>query len=138
MRVVLKKYKQTLKPNLASHNTISWYTDTDGFLEYSPSGGSLYYKGPNLQKIIPVFYGSPLYKCKPLLCFNFCTLYFSLYHQISVFQDFQQAYLQQLLSPLLICCGGETRYPSLLELCGKKDKIGLIVTHQFLVYIHLF
>ena len=28
-------------------------TDTDGFLEHSPIGGSLYYKGPTLQKKIP-------------------------------------------------------------------------------------
>ena len=37
--------KNALKPNTASHNT-SWYTDADGFLEHSPSQGSLYYKGP--------------------------------------------------------------------------------------------
>ena len=42
----------------ASHNNASWYTDTDGFLDLSPSRGSLYYKGPTLQKIIP-FWGSP-------------------------------------------------------------------------------
>ena len=40
------------KPNAASHNNAIWYTDTDGFLEHSPSGGSLYHKGPTLQKII--------------------------------------------------------------------------------------
>ena len=33
------------------------YTDADGFLEHSSSGGSLYYKGPTLQKIILVFLG---------------------------------------------------------------------------------
>ena len=44
--------KGSLKPNTASHNNASWYTDTDGLLEHSPSEGSLYYKGPNLQKII--------------------------------------------------------------------------------------
>ena len=33
--------KNSLKPNTASHNT-GWYTDTDGLLEHSPSGGSLY------------------------------------------------------------------------------------------------
>ena len=44
--------KNSLKPNAASHNNASWYTDTDGFLEHSPSGGNLYYKGPILQKII--------------------------------------------------------------------------------------
>ena len=46
----LKKY--SLKPNRGSHNKDSWYTDTDGFLEQSPSVGSLSYKGPALQKII--------------------------------------------------------------------------------------
>ena len=52
--------KNPLKPNAASHNTTSWYTDTDGFLEHSSRGGSLYYKGPALQKIILSFGGSPL------------------------------------------------------------------------------
>ena len=42
----------SLKPNAASHYNTSWYTDTDGFLEHLPSGESLYYKGPTLQKII--------------------------------------------------------------------------------------
>ena len=44
---------RSLKPNTASHNNAIWYTDTDGFLEHSPSGESLYYKWPALQKIIP-------------------------------------------------------------------------------------
>ena len=35
----------SLELNAASPNT-SWYTDTDGFLGHSPSGGSRYYKGP--------------------------------------------------------------------------------------------
>ena len=52
--------KNSLKLNAASHNTTIWYTDTAGYLEYSPSGGSLYYKGPALQKIILVLFGSPL------------------------------------------------------------------------------
>ena len=56
---VLKK--NSLKPNAASHNNASWCTDTDGFLEHSPSGGRLYYKGPILQKIIPVFWHPPSY-----------------------------------------------------------------------------
>ena len=34
----------SLELNAASPNT-SWYTDTDGFLGHSPSGGSRYYKG---------------------------------------------------------------------------------------------
>ena len=50
---VLKK--NSLRPNAASHNA-KWYTDTDGFLEHSPSGESLYHKGPALQKIILVFW----------------------------------------------------------------------------------
>ena len=46
--------KNSLKLNAASHNNASWCTDTDGFLEHLPSGGSLYYKWPTLQKIIPL------------------------------------------------------------------------------------
>ena len=44
--------KKSLKPDAASHNEASCYTDTDGLLEHLPSCGSLYYKGPTLQKII--------------------------------------------------------------------------------------
>ena len=44
--------KNSLKLDTASHNNTSWYTDTDGFLEHSPSRGSLHFKGPALQKII--------------------------------------------------------------------------------------
>ena len=43
----------SLKLNAASHNNASWYTDTDGFQEHSPSRGSLYHQGTALQKIIP-------------------------------------------------------------------------------------
>ena len=43
--------KNSLKPNAASHNNTSWYIDADGYLGHSPSGGSLYYKGPTFQKI---------------------------------------------------------------------------------------
>ena len=43
---ILSLQKNSLKPtNAASHNNTSWYTDTDGVLEHSPSGGSLYYRG---------------------------------------------------------------------------------------------
>ena len=59
MHWVFKKI--SLTPNAASHNNAIWYTDTGGFLEHSLSGGSLYYKGPILQKIILVFGG-----CSPL------------------------------------------------------------------------
>ena len=54
--------KNSVKPNTASHNHSSWCTDTDGFLEHSPSRGRLYYKGPALQKIIPVSLGPALYR----------------------------------------------------------------------------
>ena len=53
---VFKKNSQ--KPNTASHNNASWYTDTVGFLEHSHSVEGLYYKGPILQKIILFFGGS--------------------------------------------------------------------------------
>ena len=55
--------KNSLKLNAASHNNASWCTDTDGFLEHSPSGGSLYYKGPTLQRIILGFGGFPKDYC---------------------------------------------------------------------------
>ena len=61
-RVFQKKKKNSLQPNAASHNNASWYTDPDGFLEHSASGGSLYYNGPGLQKIIPFWgWGPPSY-----------------------------------------------------------------------------
>ena len=56
---VLKK--NALKLNAASHNHAGWSTDTDGFLEHSPSGRSLDSKGPALQKIILVVFSPPLY-----------------------------------------------------------------------------
>ena len=43
---------------MASHNNARWYSDADGFLEHSPSGGNLYYQGLTLQKIIR-FWGVP-------------------------------------------------------------------------------
>ena len=46
----LQKY--SLRLNAASHNNASWYTDTHGFLERLPSGGSLKYQGHALQKIV--------------------------------------------------------------------------------------
>ena len=53
--------KSSLKPNATSPNNTSWYTDTDGFPEYSPSEGSLYYKRPTLQEIILGFLAPSLY-----------------------------------------------------------------------------
>ena len=50
----------SLKLNTASHNA-SWSADTDEFLEHTTSGGSLCCNGPTLQKIILIFWGSPLY-----------------------------------------------------------------------------
>ena len=51
--------ENSLKLKAASHNNASWHTDTGGFLELTQLG-SLYYKGPALQKIILGFGGSPL------------------------------------------------------------------------------
>ena len=53
--------KDSLKLNTASHNNTSWYTEMGRFLEHSPNRGSLYYKGPTLQKIILDLGGSSLY-----------------------------------------------------------------------------
>ena len=47
--------KNSLKLHAPSLNT-SWCSDTDGFLEHSPSRRSLYCKGPALQKVIPVLF----------------------------------------------------------------------------------
>ena len=52
---MLSLQKNSLKPNAASHNNVSWYPDTDGLIEHSPGGGSLYYKELALQKVIPGF-----------------------------------------------------------------------------------
>ena len=52
--------KILLKPNSASHNNASWYTDTDRFLKHSPTRASLYSKVPAFQKIYLVFH-SPSY-----------------------------------------------------------------------------
>ena len=52
--------KKSLKLNAASHNNPSGYTVTDGFLEYSPSRGNLYYEWPALLKITLFFLGSLL------------------------------------------------------------------------------
>ena len=53
--------ENSLKLNIASHKNASRYPDADGFLKHSPSGASLYYKGPTCQKIILWFYGVPSY-----------------------------------------------------------------------------
>ena len=50
---VLKKISVGL--HSAPPNNTSWYTDSNGFLKHSRSGGSLYYKGPSLQKVIQCF-----------------------------------------------------------------------------------
>ena len=57
---VLKVFKKhSPKLSTASHNNVSYYTDTDGLLEHSFSRESLYYRGISLQEIIPVCWGSP-------------------------------------------------------------------------------
>ena len=60
VKLLKESSKNSLKLNAGSHNTTSWYTDTDGFLEHSPSRGSLYYKGLALQEIIVIILGSLL------------------------------------------------------------------------------
>ena len=60
-----KKFTEAER-SLSQHH--QWCTDTDGFLEHSPGGGSLYYKGPALQKIIPVFWGVPSYLNQLVQC----------------------------------------------------------------------
>ena len=50
--------RSSLKRSAASHTTTSWRTDTDGFLEHSPTKKSLYFKGPALQRIITGFFES--------------------------------------------------------------------------------
>ena len=52
MQIFWESSKNSLKLN-----NVSWYTDTDEFLE--PCRGSLYYKGLTLQKIIPVYFVYP-------------------------------------------------------------------------------
>ena len=89
----------SLKPNAASHNNSSWCTDTDGFLEHSPSGGSLYHKGSTLQKIIPVFGGSPL-RC---VCMYACT------HKHDA--KIRKAWFHKTV---LVCSGGNMRVKQLL------------------------
>ena len=76
------KKKNSLKLNAASHNNASWYTDPDGFLEHSPSGENLCYKGPTLQKIILVFWGS-----LPCVCIYVCMylIYYLLYSLRNIF-----------------------------------------------------
>ena len=62
--------KNSLKPNAASHKNASWFADKDGFLEHSPSRGSLYYKIPACQKIFLFFLGGvPLLYTKPQLLY---------------------------------------------------------------------
>ena len=58
----LKESSKTnsLKPNSASHNNANWYTNTDGFLEHSPSGGSLYSRGLPFRRQCQFSRGFPL------------------------------------------------------------------------------
>ena len=59
----LQKY--SLRLNAASHNNASWYTDTHGFLERLPSGGSLKCQGHALQKIVLDILGGGPSPCIP-------------------------------------------------------------------------
>ena len=93
--------KNSLKPNTASHTNASWYTDTDVFLEYSPSGGSLYYKGPTLHKIIPILLG--VIPCISILRHPFCILSycFMLFYYIIFYFLFSSGPLPRTLSFLM-------------------------------------
>ena len=51
--------KNSLKLNTASHNNTSWYTDTDGLLEYSPSGEVSVLQGACLPEDNSTFYWVP-------------------------------------------------------------------------------
>ena len=51
----LKKIHRSLMQSLKRRP--AGILDTDGLLGHSLSDGDLYYKGPTLQKIIPVFWG---------------------------------------------------------------------------------
>ena len=46
--VLKESQKISLKLNATSHDTTSWHTDRDGFLEHLPHRESLYYKRPDL------------------------------------------------------------------------------------------
>ena len=59
--VVRALKKNLLNPNPASHNNTCWCTDTHELWDHSPSGRSLCYKGPMLQKIILVFWQAPIF-----------------------------------------------------------------------------
>ena len=50
---IFKKKKKIIEAHRGlSPDSTSWYTDTDGSLAHSPSGGNQYYKRPTLQKTI--------------------------------------------------------------------------------------
>ena len=51
--------KISLKPNVASHNNASWYTDTDGFSEYSPSQGNPVLQGAHPLEDHSGLFGAP-------------------------------------------------------------------------------
>ena len=59
----LKEFSKNIHWGQGQLNNASGYTDTDGFLEHSPSGRSLHYKGLALQKVILFVLGPPcIYK----------------------------------------------------------------------------
>ena len=83
-----------LKPNTASQNNASWYTNRDGSLEHSPS---LYYKGPTLQKTGLFLGGPPLY--------SLVYIFFSLLH-INVILNLLPWDLWVFTSQMSGCRGG--------------------------------
>ena len=80
--------KHTAKPSTASHNTTSWYTDTDGFLEHSSSRGSLPYKGASIPEDNSRFFGFRSYRFI-FLCYLIydnipCTLYCNFFSLLNI------------------------------------------------------
>ena len=58
--VLKESSKNSLKPTVASHNNSSWCTDTEGFLEHTPSGGVVL-QGARPPEDNSVFWGPPSY-----------------------------------------------------------------------------
>ena len=123
--------KCSLKSNAASHNTTSWYTDTDGLLEYSPSRGSLCYKGPAHQKLIPGVLSPPSYvqnpatshflvKCKS----DDITSLFRTTQWLHLNQSKSQSPHLQLFAPSLTCCGNQLTSLLFLQYTSQAPGLG--------------
>ena len=108
------------------HNNTSWYTDSVGLLDHSPSRGSLYYKGPAFQKIIP-FLGGPLINLSQT-----CTSYlYRLSHLLVLSSQGCGLPLQSLLGLLRVHQGTLRTFPLFLVLDFLSGPSALL----FLVYL---